>query len=180
MYFKVGRHQGTSESNGFLNEWVTTDSFTQTIRSRTYRMNVLLGNAGRAAPLFCVELFSLAELRTRCKYCRAKAKDCNFDFCRKWVIDVFGTFKTSFIMYRSILSQFSFSSKKIMGRLNRNFKKPQRNQGRTLYNTSNRSFTLFGTLKMSYAFLPLFTRASIWSYGASLKLYGVLPFFTVH
>ncbi len=110
-------------------------------------------------------------------YCRAKAKDRNFVFCRKGVIDIFGTFKTSFIMYISILSQFSCFSEKIMGRLNRNFEKPRRNQGRTQYNTSKRSFTLFGTLKMSYAVLPLFNCASKWSCGASLELYGVLPFF---
>ncbi len=105
-------------------------------------------------------------------YCRAKAKDRNFDFWWKLVIDVFGTFKISFIMYISILSQFPCFSEKIMGRLNRNFK----NQGRTPYNTGYCSLILLGTLKMSYAGLPLFTRASIWSYGASLELYGVLPF----
>ncbi len=113
-------------------------------------------------------------------YCRAKAKDRNFDFCRKWVIDIFGTFKTSFIMYICILSQFRCFSEKIMGGLNRNFKKPRRNQGRTPYNTSNGSFTLFGTLKMSYGVLPLINCASKWSYSAGLELYSVLPFFTVH
>ncbi len=50
---------------------------------------------------------------------------------QKWVIDIFGTFKTSFIVCISILSQFSCFSEKIMGRLNRNFEKPWRNQGRT-------------------------------------------------
>ncbi len=64
-----------------------------------------------------------------------------------------------------------------MGRLNRNFEKPRRNQGRTPYNTSYRSFTLFETLKMSFGVLPLFSPESIWSYGYGLELYGVLPFF---
>ncbi len=82
-------------------------------------------------------------------YCHAKAKDCNFNFGWKWVIDIFGTFKTSFIMCISILSQFRCFYEKIMGGLNRNFEKPWRNQGRTPYNTSNGSFTLFGTLKLS-------------------------------
>ncbi len=63
-----------------------------------------------------------------------------------------------------------------MGGLNRNFKKPRRNQGRTLYNTSYGSFTLFGTLKLSYSALTLFNCASKWIYGASLELYSVLPF----
>ncbi len=57
-----------------------------------------------------------------------------------------------------------------MGRLNRNFKKPWGNQGRTPYITSYRSFTLFGTLKMSYGILPLFSRMLIWIYGAGLEL----------
>ncbi len=112
-----------------------------------------------------------------CVYCRANAKDRNFDFGRKWVIDIFGTFKTSFIMCISSLSQFRCFSKKIMGGLNRNFENPRRNQGRTPYNTSYRSFTLFGTLKLSYGILPLLNSASKWSYGAGLELYGVLPFF---
>ncbi len=51
-----------------------------------------------------------------------------------------------------------------------------RNQGRTPYNTSYRSFTSFGTLNLSYSILPLFSRASIWSYGAGLK-FCVLPLF---
>ncbi len=93
-------------------------------------------------------------------YCRAKAKDRNFNFGRKLVIDIVGTFETSFIMCISILSQFCCFSEKIMGGLNRNFKKPRGNQGRTPYNTSNGSFTLFGTLKLSYGVLPLFNCAS--------------------
>ncbi len=63
-----------------------------------------------------------------------------------------------------------------MGGLNRNFEKPQRNQGRTPYNSSYGSFTLFRTLKLSYANLLMFNCASKWSYGAGLELYGVLPF----
>ncbi len=114
-------------------------------------------------------------------FCHAKAKYRNFDFCRKLVTDIFGTFKTSFIMYISILSQFSCFSEKIMGRLNRNFKKPRRNQRRTPYDTSYRSFTLFGMLKLSFGILPLFNFPSKESYGAGLELCDVLPFFfTVH
>ncbi len=41
-----------------------------------------------------------------------------------------------------------------MGCLNRNFKKTPE-KGRTPYNTSYRSFILFGTLKTSYGILPL-------------------------
>ncbi len=49
---------------------------------------------------------------------RAKAKDRNFDFGRKLVIDIFGT-KTTFIIWISILSQFHCFSEKKMGCLNR-------------------------------------------------------------
>ncbi len=73
----------------------------------------------------------------------------------------------------------TFFKMQIVGRLNCNCKKPQRNQGRTLYNTSYRSFTMFGTLKLSY----FVSRTLIWSYRAGLELYSVLPclvfFFTV-
>ncbi len=44
-----------------------------------------------------VRISFLAQL-----FCRAKAKDRNFDFGRKLAIDIFGTFKTSFIMCISI------------------------------------------------------------------------------
>ncbi len=56
-------------------------------------------------------------LNGTCNYlfCCAKAKDRNFDFGRKFVIDSFGTFKTSFIVCLSILSQFRCFSEKIMG-----------------------------------------------------------------
>ncbi len=106
-----------------------------------------------------------------------RQKTVTSNFGRKRVIDIFGTFKTSFIMCISILSQFRCFSEKIMGGLNRNFEKPRGNQGRTPYNTSYGSFALFGTLKLSYSILPLFNCTSKISYGYGLELYGVLPFF---
>ncbi len=125
--------------------------------------------------------YKMAKHSTKVLHCRAKAKDRNFDFGRNLVIDIFGTFKTSFIMCISILSQFRCFSEKIMGCLNRNFEKPWRNQGRTPYNTSYCSFTLFGTLKWSYGVLPWFNCTSKWSYGYGLELYSDLHFFfTVH
>ncbi len=105
--------------------------------------------------LLCILIIKMM-LNLLDEVCRAKANDRNFDFGQKWVIDIFGTFKTSFTMCISILSQFRCFSEKIMGSLNRNFEKPRRNQGRTLYNTSYGSVTLFGTLKMSYGVLPFF------------------------
>ncbi len=92
-----------------------------------------------------------------CIYCRAKAKDCNFNFGRKLVMYVFGTVKTSFqdIKYiQRILSQFRCFSEKIMGCLNCNCEKPRRTQCRTPNNTSYASFTL------SYCVLPLFNCTS--------------------
>ncbi len=62
------------------------------------------------APTFKIKYKSMLS-----NFCRAKAKDRNFDFGRKLVNYIFGTFKTSFIMWISIFSQFRCFSEKIMG-----------------------------------------------------------------
>ncbi len=108
-----------------------------------------------------------------CLYCCAKAKDCNFYLGRKWVISIFGRFKTSFIMCISILSQLRCFSEKIMGALNRNFENPWRNQGRTPYNTSYRSFTLFGILKMKLRCRLGVIWCSAFSFLLSIKIWRI-------
>ncbi len=84
-------------------------------------------------------------------YCHAKAKDRN-------LIYILGHSRHPFIMYISILSQFRCFSEKIMGRLNRNFEKPRRDQGRTSYNISYESIDVifcFGVNYLLNAKLPI-------------------------
>ncbi len=84
-------------------------------------------------------------------FCRAKAK---VQKLRLWS-------KMSYWYFwdiQDILYHVHKYLERIMGSLKRNFEKPRGNQGRALYNTGYSSFTLFGTLKMSYSTLPLTTQ----------------------